>query len=155
MKESELWQKLKSHLDTTSAFYSRIETSTVSGVPDLYVAISCDGFWWSGWIELKALESLPAQGKLRIPHYKRLQQRWLFNNEKNGGNSVLLVGTPERCLWLFGVDAVVANELSVAEACRRSRGSRLEDFPMNLLPKKNGPVRGGSWPKIGGECHDE
>ena len=41
--ESRLWQKVKKGL--TDCFLTRIESSTINGIPDVHAVVSCNVFW--------------------------------------------------------------------------------------------------------------
>ena len=60
-KESLLWKKVKKGL--TDCFLTRIESSTINGIPDIHAVSNTDVFW----IELKSDElSYPALNKWQI-----------------------------------------------------------------------------------------
>ncbi len=104
--ESKLWKALlRQHGTDKSIFLQRIETSTTTGVPDL---------WWcaegqSGWLELKVIDHWPllASQQVKIPSYTWRQRQWLARvyslNVRIG--IVLAVGDTE-VLWFDGLSAI-------------------------------------------------
>jgi len=88
-KESLLWKKVKKGL--TDCFLTRIESSTINGIPDIHAVSNTDVFW----IELKSDElSYPALNKWQIV--------WINKYIKAGGVVFILEETPsKRCLKLY------------------------------------------------------
>jgi hypothetical protein len=75
--ESRLWQKVKKGL--TDCFLTRIESSTINGIPDIHAVHKQEVFW----IELKSdLLSYPALNKWQIV--------WINKYVKAGGKVIIL-----------------------------------------------------------------
>jgi len=75
--EARLWQKVKKGL--TDCFLTRIESSTINGIPDIHVVHKQEVFW----IELKSdLLSYPALNKWQIV--------WINKYVKAGGKVIIL-----------------------------------------------------------------
>ena len=88
-RESLLWQKVKKNL--TDCFLTRIESSTINGIPDIHAA----NRWGIFWIELKSDElSYPALNKWQIV--------WMNKYIKAGGKVFILKETlSKRSLKLY------------------------------------------------------
>ena len=88
-RESLLWNRVKK--DLTDCFLTRIESSTINGIPDIHGAHKYGVFW----IELKSDElSYPALNKWQIV--------WINKYIKAGGVVFILGETPsENCLKLY------------------------------------------------------
>ena len=75
--EARLWQKVKKGL--TDCFLTRIESSTINGIPDIHAVHKQEVFW----IELKSdLLSYPALNKWQIV--------WINKYVKAGGKVIIL-----------------------------------------------------------------
>ena len=87
--ESNLWKKVKKGL--TESFLTRIESSTINGIPDVH-AVHQKGIYW---LELKSDE-------LSYPKLNKWQIVWINKYIKAGGNVFILKETlSERCLKLY------------------------------------------------------
>ena len=78
--EAKLWQRL--HLKLHDVFWTRIENSASTGIPDLYGAAQDRSFF----VELKCTKS----SSLRI---SPTQVSWNYSNVSNGGRSFFLAET--------------------------------------------------------------
>ena len=88
-RESLLWQKVKKNL--TDCFLTRIETSTLNGVPDVH-GVHKKGMFW---IELKS-------DKLSFPNLNKWQIVWINKYIKSGGHVFILKETlSKRSLKLY------------------------------------------------------
>ena len=78
--ESRLWQKVKKGL--TDCFLTRIESSTINGIPDVYYI--CEGK--SIWVELKSNE-------VKDLGLSKYQTNWHIDHQIHGGKSFILQET--------------------------------------------------------------
>jgi len=110
-KESLLWKKVKKGL--TKCFLTRIESSTINGIPDIHAVSDLDVFW----IELKSDE-------LSFPKLNKWQIVWINKYIKAGGKVIILKETPlKRSLKLY-------RPLSVFTDPRSLVPSRSFSFPL-------------------------
>ena len=87
--ESRLWQKVKNGL--TDCFLTRIESSTINGIPDIHAVIRNEIFW----IELKS-------DSLSFPKLNKWQIVWINRYIMAGGKVIILKETPlQRSLKLY------------------------------------------------------
>ncbi len=88
-KESRLWQKVKKGLN--NCFLTRIESSTINGIPDIHGVNESKVFW----IELKSDEA-------NYPKLNKWQIVWINKYIKAGGTVFILDETPsKRSLKLY------------------------------------------------------
>ena len=88
-KESLLWQKVKKGL--TDCFLTRIESSTINGIPDIHGVNKVGVFW----VELKSDDS-------NYPKLNKWQVVWINRYIKAGGVVFILKETPsQRSLKLY------------------------------------------------------
>ena len=78
--ETRLWQKVKKGL--TNCFLTRIESSTINGIPDIHAVLSNEVFW----IELKS-------DSLSYPKLNKWQIVWINKYIKAGGKVIILKET--------------------------------------------------------------
>ena len=74
--ESRLWQKVKKGL--TDCFLTRIESSTINGIPDIHAVMNSEIFW----IELKS-------DSLSYPKLNKWQIVWINKYIRAGGKESL------------------------------------------------------------------
>ena len=87
--ESRLWQKVKNGL--TDCFLTRIESSTINGIPDIHAVMKNEVFW----IELKS-------DSLSFPKLNKWQIVWINKYIMAGGKVIILKETPlQRSLKLY------------------------------------------------------
>ena len=87
--ESRLWQKVKKGL--TDCFLTRVESSTINGIPDIHAVMSNEVFW----IELKS-------DSLSYPKLNQWQIVWINKYIMAGGKVIILGETPlKRTLKLY------------------------------------------------------
>ena len=87
--ESRLWQKVKKGL--TDCFLTRIESSTINGIPDIHAVMKNEVFW----IELKS-------DSLSFPKLNKWQIVWINKYIMAGGKVIILKETPlQRVLKLY------------------------------------------------------
>ncbi len=87
--ESLLWNKVKKGL--TKCFLTRIESSTINGIPDVHGVLDSNIFW----IELKS-------DKLSFPKLNKWQIVWINKYIKAGGHVFILKETlSKRSLKLY------------------------------------------------------
>jgi|TARA_R100001480_G_scaffold5657_2_gene12625 Holliday junction resolvase len=88
-QESRLWQKLKNNL--TNCYLTRIESSTINGIPDVHAVNQEHVFW----IELKSDEA-------NYPKLNKWQIVWINKYIKAGGKVIILKETlSKRSLKLY------------------------------------------------------
>ena len=88
-RESRLWQKVKKGLN--KCFLTRIESSTINGIPDIHAVTDNEVFW----IELKSDEA-------NYPKLNKWQIVWINRYIKAGGVVFILEETPsKRSLKLY------------------------------------------------------
>ena len=88
-QESRLWQKVKNNL--TDCHLTRIESSTINGIPDIHAVTDSEGFW----IELKSDEA-------NYPKLNKWQIVWINKYIKAGGKVIILDETlSKRSLKLY------------------------------------------------------
>ena len=94
MNESQLWQKINTLQKTQKLWhFTRIESATIRGIPDLNCLINGCEFW----LELKSKESK----NLGLSNY---QINWHIKHQKCGGQVfILLPSTKQRGFKLFRV----------------------------------------------------
>ena len=109
--ESRLWQKVKKGL--TDCFLTRIESSTINGIPDIHAVVSCNVFW----IELKS-------DSLSFPKLNKWQIVWINKYIKAGGNVFIFKETlSKRSLKLYRPVSVFTDPRSLVP-------SRSFSFPL-------------------------
>ena len=87
--ETRLWQKVKKGL--TDCFLTRVESSTINGIPDIHAVMSNEVFW----IELKS-------DSLSYPKLNKWQIVWINKYILAGGKIIILGETPlKRTLKLY------------------------------------------------------
>lgn len=88
-RESLLWQKIKKNID--NVFFTRIESSTINGIPDIHAV----GFDKVFWIELKS-------DYVSYPKLNKWQIVWINRYVKAGGTVIILAeALLERRLKLY------------------------------------------------------
>ena len=88
-QESRLWQKVKNNL--TDCHLTRIESSTINGIPDIHAVLMNEVFW----IELKSDEA-------NYPKLNKWQIVWINKYIKAGGKVIILKETlSKRSLKLY------------------------------------------------------
>ena len=88
-RESRLWQKVKKGLN--KCFLTRIESSTINGIPDIHAVTDNEVFW----IELKSDEA-------NYPKLNKWQIVWINKYIKAGGKVIILDETlSKRSLKLY------------------------------------------------------
>ena len=88
-QESRLWQKVKKGLD--KCFLTRIESSTINGIPGIHAVTDNEVFW----IELKSDEA-------NYPKLNKWQIVWINKYIKSGGKVIILDETlSKRSLKLY------------------------------------------------------
>ena len=88
-QESRLWQKVKNNL--TDCHLTRIESSTINGIPDIHAVLMNEVFW----IELKSDEA-------NYPKLNKWQIVWINKYIKSGGKVIILDETlSKRSLKLY------------------------------------------------------
>ena len=75
--ETRLWQKVKNRL--TDCFLTRIESSTINGIPDIHAVMGNEVFW----IEMKS-------DSLSYPKLNKWQIVWINKYIKAGGKVIIL-----------------------------------------------------------------
>jgi hypothetical protein len=75
--ETRLWQKVKKGL--TNCFLTRVESSTINGIPDIHAVISNEVFW----MELKS-------DSLSYPKLNKWQVVWINKYIMAGGKVIIL-----------------------------------------------------------------
>ena len=87
--ESRLWQKVKKGL--TDCFLTRVESSTINGIPDIHAVMGNEVFW----MELKS-------DSLSYPKLNKWQIVWINKYIMAGGKVIILDETPlKRTLKLY------------------------------------------------------
>ena len=90
-RESKLFVRLRKHLK--NIHFTRIESSTIQGIPDVH---GC-GSGVSFWIELKSTDD-------SFPKLSKFQQSWCFEYARHGGRVFILHQTlSQRALKLYRV----------------------------------------------------
>lgn len=79
-KESRLWKKVKQGLP--KCFLTRIESSTINGIPDIHAVMGNEVFW----VELKS-------DSLSYPKLNKWQIVWINKYIKAGGKVIILKET--------------------------------------------------------------
>ena len=79
-RESLLWQKIKKNID--NVFFTRIESSTINGIPDIHAV----GFDKVFWIELKS-------DYVSYPKLNKWQIVWINKYVMAGGKVIILKET--------------------------------------------------------------
>jgi len=91
--ESLLWKQIKTALSDQGYFLTRIETSTVSGVPDVFGIYKETSFW----CELKS-------NPVNYPALNKYQIVWINRAVKHGGVVMILVkAQKERALQIYRI----------------------------------------------------
>ena len=107
--ESRLWQKVKNGL--TDCFLTRIESSTINGIPDVHGVLNSNIFW----IELKS-------DKISFPPLNKWQVVWINKYLKAGGVVFILYenlgeALSERRLELYRPVSVFTDPRSLDPVC--------------------------------------
>jgi penicillin-binding protein-related factor A (putative recombinase) len=91
--ESLLWKQIKTALSNQGYFLTRIETLTVSGVPDVFGIYKGTSFW----CELKS-------NPVNYPALNKYQIVWINRAVKHGGVVMILVkAQKERALQIYRI----------------------------------------------------
>jgi len=103
--ETRLWQKVKKGL--TNCFLTRVESSTINGIPDIH-AVMCNEVFW---IELKS-------DLLSYPKLNKWQIVWINRYINAGGKVIILKETLlERSLKLYRPVSVFTDPRSLVSFC--------------------------------------
>ena len=133
MNESQLWQKINTLQKTQKLWhFTRIESATIRGIPDLNCLINGCEFW----LELKSKESK----NLGLSNY---QINWHIKHQKCGGQVfILLPSTKQRGFKLFrivGLDSrnhIISNHTIISNHIdKKLRGPSIKKTD----PKNNNP----------------
>jgi len=120
-QESLLWQRTKKGL--TECFLTRIETSTINGVPDVH-GVHKRGIFW---IELKS-------DKLSFPKLNKWQIVWINRYVKAGGNVFILKETlAKKSLKLYKPVSVFTDPRSLVPRCSFSYPLKWPTVQQHLL----------------------
>jgi hypothetical protein len=93
-RESLLFQRLRKHLK--NIHFTRIESSTIQGIPDVHGCSKGCSFW----IELKSTDD-------KFPVLSKFQQAWCFEYARHGGRVFILHQTLlQRAIKLYRVSRV-------------------------------------------------
>ena len=104
-RESRLWQKVKKGLN--KCFLTRIESSTINGIPDIHAVTDNEVFW----IELKSDEA-------NYPKLNKWQIVWINKYIKAGGKVIILDETlSKRSLKLYKPVSVFTDPRSLEPRC--------------------------------------
>ena len=107
-QESRLWQKVKNNL--TDCHLTRIESSTINGIPDIHAVLMNEVFW----IELKSDEA-------NYPKLNKWQIVWINKYIKAGGKVIILKETlSKRSLKLYRPVSVFTDPRSLEPRARFS-----------------------------------
>ena len=103
--ETRLWQKVKKGL--TDCFLTRIESSTINGIPDIHAVMGNEVFW----IELKS-------DSLSYPKLNKWQIVWINKYIKAGGKVIILKETLlQKSLKLYRPVSVFTDPRSLVLVC--------------------------------------
>ena len=103
--ESRLWQKVKNGL--TDCFLTRIESSTINGIPDIHAVMKNEVFW----IELKS-------DSLSFPKLNKWQIVWINKYIMAGGKVIILKETLlKKSLKLYRPVSVFTDPRSLEPRC--------------------------------------
>jgi len=92
-KESNLYTLIKKTI--RNAHFTRIESNTINGIPDLYCAYKGQVFW----LELKA-------NNIKNCNLSKYQINWILKHQRHGGQVYILNKTiKQRALKLYRLDA--------------------------------------------------
>jgi hypothetical protein len=126
-RESKLFVRLRKHLK--NIHFTRIESSTIQGIPDVH---GC-GNGVSFWIELKSTDD-------SFPKLSKFQQSWCFEYARHGGRVFILHQTlSQRALKLYRV--VGSQQPSFSFSFSRS---------LVLLKTITDPSPDAAWQDLGG-----
>lgn len=90
-RESLLFQRVRKHIK--KAHFTRIESSTIQGIPDVHCVMNKRIFW----IELKSTED-------KFPILSKFQMAWCYEYQRHGGHVfVLHQALSQRSLNLYKV----------------------------------------------------
>jgi len=101
-KESNLYTLIKKTI--RNAHFTRIESNTINGIPDLHCAYKGQVFW----LELKA-------NNIKNCNLSKYQINWILKHQRHGGQVYILNKTiKQRALKLYRLDAcaVMREELT-------------------------------------------
>lgn len=99
-RESLLFQRMRKNIK--KAHFTRIESSTVQGIPDVHGCIDSRSFW----IEMKSTED-------KFPVLSKFQMAWCYEYQRHGGNVfVLHSALSHRALKLYKVSGEVDPSIS-------------------------------------------
>ena len=120
-QESLLWKCVKKGL--TRFFLTRIESSTINGIPDIH-AVNRTGIFW---IELKSDE-------LSFPKLNKWQIVWINRYVKAGGNVFILKETlAKKSLKLYKPVSVFTDPRSLVPRCSFSYPLKWPTVQQHLL----------------------
>tara|TARA_A100001201_G_scaffold53626_2_gene52550 strand:- start:448 stop:864 length:417 start_codon:yes stop_codon:yes gene_type:complete len=90
-RESLLFQRVRKHIK--KAHFTRIESSTIQGIPDVHCVMNKRIFW----VELKSTED-------KFPILSKFQMAWCYEYQRHGGHVfVLHQALSQRSLNLYKV----------------------------------------------------
>ena len=124
-RESLLWQKVKKAL--SESFLTRIESSTINGIPDVH-GVHKHGVYW---IELKSDD-------LSYPKLNKWQIVWINRYIKAGGTVFILKETPsQRLLELYRPLSVFTDPRSLVPRFSFSATGQWYSFQFLLVQELN------------------
>lgn len=132
--ESKLWQRIRDCKANKSLFFQRIETSTGTGIPDLFWRFEGKG-QPEGWAELKVVSKLIHDKSVKLDRKKfTMEQRnWLKTYHDKGGIVFLIIGVYVNenweIFWIKGKAAYLFVEEEINEL-RKKAYSIGEKFPL-------------------------
>jgi len=126
-RESLLWQKVKKGL--SKCFLTRIESSTINGIPDIH-GVHKQGVFW---MELKSDEA-------DYPKLNKWQIVWINRYIKAGGVVFILEETPsQRSLKLYRPVSVFTDPRSLVPRCSFSFPYQWPTVQHHLLEELGSP----------------
>ena len=126
-KESLLWQKVKKAL--SESFLTRIESSTINGIPDIH-GVHKQGVFW---MELKSDEA-------DYPKLNKWQIVWINRYIKAGGVVFILEETPsQRLLKLYRPVSVFTDPRSLVPRSSFSATGQWSTIQHHLLEELGSP----------------
>ena len=127
-RESLLFQRVRKHIK--KAHFTRIESSTIQGIPDVH---GC-GNGVSFWIELKSTDD-------SFPKLSKFQQSWCYEYARHGGRVFILHQTlSQRLLKLYRVSS--GHQLSSSSSFSFSRS-------LVLIKSITDPSPDAAWQELG------
>ena len=87
----------------TTLFLQRIESSTSSGIPDVYYAFSKNNHSYCGWLEYKVV----ASDRVSLDVFGKEQCGWARRHKQHGGSTVACIGVASGIIMMIEMNTLM------------------------------------------------